>query len=206
MVEHGPEKAGVPSSSLGLGTISSPKLSDKSSNERYLASSHCAQHGNCVLSLARQNSVVKHIPPPAVPGVRGDNPVENCLEKAPKGHFAVDKSVVRSTGRMEETTHRPRDLLDPHVVHKQVVADKHLGLSVFWIIHRRGQHIAEVSCARRLSKAGPAGGDSCPRPTGSGSRLAAGHASRGTYRPRPASASGRRTLDPGARSSIRSGW
>jgi hypothetical protein len=97
-------------------------LSDKSSNERYLASSHCAQHGNCVLSLARQSSVVKHIPSPAVPGVRGDNPVENYLEKAPKGHFAVDKSVVRSAGIVEQTTNRLRDLLDPQVVHKRVGA------------------------------------------------------------------------------------
>jgi len=97
-------------------------LSDKSSNKRCLASSHCAQHWHCVLSLARQRGVHKHLSPLAEPGVRGDNPVENYLEKAPKGHFAVDKSVVRSAGIVEQTANRLRDLLDPQVVPKRVVA------------------------------------------------------------------------------------
>ena len=36
-VEHGPEKAGVPSSTLGLGTISFLLLAEKSCNERFVA-------------------------------------------------------------------------------------------------------------------------------------------------------------------------
>ena len=122
MVEHGPEKAGVPSSSLGLGTIRYPKLSGKSSNERCLASSRCTQHRNYILSYERRSCVFKRSTSIAKLGVRGDNPVENYLEKAPKGHFAVDKFVVRSAGIVEQTTNRPRDLLDPQVVHKHSAA------------------------------------------------------------------------------------
>lgn len=36
-VEHGPEKAGVPSSTLGLGTIPSPNVREKLCNERCIA-------------------------------------------------------------------------------------------------------------------------------------------------------------------------
>jgi hypothetical protein len=181
-------------------------LSDKSSNERYLASSHCAQHGNCVLPLARQNSVVKHIPPPAVPGVRGDNPVENCLEKAPKGHFAVDKLERRSSGIVEQTTNRPRDFLDPHVVHKHSAARIHSGCTFQRL--STGARCMSRKFLLAGAATGPwtAGADSCPRPGGSRGCFATGYASRGAYRPRPARACRAGLLDPGARSSIRSGW
>jgi len=181
-------------------------LSDKSSNERYLASSHCAQHGNCVLSLARQNIVLKPIPPPAVPGVRGDNPVENCLEKAPKGHFAVDKSERRSSGIVEQMTNRPRDLLDPHVVHKHSMARIHYGFT-FQKLSTGARCISRESLLAAAAT-GPwtAGADSCPRSGGSRGCFATGYASRGAYRPRPVRARRASPLDPGARSSIRSGW
>ena len=205
MVEHGPEKAGVPSSSLGLGTISYQKSSGKSSNERHLASSRCTQYRNYILSYGRRSCVFKRSTSIAKLGVRGDNPVENCLEKAPKGHFAVDKFVVRSAGIVEQTTNRPRDLLDPQVVHKHSVARLLSGCAFSRLstgVHGRSQEALVAAAA-----AGPstAGADSCPRPGGSRGRFATGYASRGAYRPRPARGRRASPLDPGARSSIRSG-
>ena len=205
MVEHGPEKAGVPSSSLGLGTISYQKSSGKSSNERHLASSRCTQHRNYILSYERRSCVFKRSTSIAKLGVRGDNPVENYLEKAPKGHFAVDKFVVRSAGIVEQTTNRPRDLLDPHVVHKHSMARILSGCPFPGL--STGARCMSQEALVAASSAGPstAGADSCPRPGGSRGRFATGHASRGPYRPRPTRGRRASPLDPGARSSIRSG-
>lgn len=59
-VEHGPEKAGVPSSTLGLGTISFLLLAEKSCNERFVALSRASLQWNGVRVMYCWSAVLMH--------------------------------------------------------------------------------------------------------------------------------------------------
>ena len=63
--------------------------------------------------------------------LRGDNPVENPSENARKGLFTVDKSRARGGRIVGQAVNRPRDLSDPHVVHRPSWADTPFGLALW---------------------------------------------------------------------------
>ena len=107
MVEHGPEKAGVPSSNLGLGTI--VVLPPSPSHGTFAA--FTPQTGRAHGGQSRQNAQSKWLSVHRSHSLVVDNSVENSPNNAPIPPFLVDKSSQRSRrfrGRPRPWPFRPR--------------------------------------------------------------------------------------------------
>jgi hypothetical protein len=169
-VEHGPEKAGVPSSTLGLGTIPFLKFADISSKLRCRAHSRALRQRNDVPAFGRTNVVSMRLLRAVAWSPAGDNPVQKPSQNADNGPFLVDKWKPAAGATDRQVLNRPRNRPDPHLVPNLVSPSSPLQEKDLEVIHRSMRRMGRRAVSRLAN--GPERTGKTPVPPTEGSSVA----------------------------------